>query len=77
MTDEKLNGFTTSTIEINDNIYPIAVPDITANIDGKVLEVTDQEIAMIDMYETSAYRRSLVALASGEPAWLYHKPTDS
>jgi hypothetical protein len=36
-----------------------------------VLAVNDKELARIDRYETSAYRRIEIRLLSGKQAWVY------
>lgn len=42
-------------------------------INGKVFEVTTEELAMVDRYEPENYERILVKLDSGKEAWLYLK----
>ena len=43
-----------------------------ARVPGTVLEVTEEELALSDSYETIArYERRQVALASGRTAWAY------
>lgn len=51
--------------------YPTALPDVDGEISGQVLEVTMDEIILFDAYETSAYVRVRVMLASGTEAWMY------
>ena len=41
-------------------------------VKGFVITVTTEELRRLDAYETSAYRRSEVTLASGRKAWVYH-----
>lgn len=51
--------------------YPMVVPDENATIDGHILEVTADELAQIDIYESDAYIRERVTLRSGTKAWVY------
>ncbi|MDX1420698.1 MAG: gamma-glutamylcyclotransferase family protein [Rubricoccaceae bacterium] len=41
------------------------------HVDGTAFEVTDDELALADRYEVSAYRRVAVRLDSGRAAWAY------
>ena len=45
-------------------------------IAGIVFEITSDELAQADRYETDAYARVEVALASGETAFVYIGPDD-
>ena len=45
-------------------------------ISGVVFEITPAELAQADRYETDAYARVEVALASGETAFVYVGPDD-
>jgi gamma-glutamylcyclotransferase (GGCT)/AIG2-like uncharacterized protein YtfP len=51
--------------------YPVAMPKETADIQGHVLQVTTEELALFDSYETDAYERIRVRLASGIDSWVY------
>ncbi len=43
-----------------------------SSVSGAVFKITDAELAAADEYEQrSAYKRILVALASGKEAWVY------
>ena len=57
--------------------YPIIIPQAGSRVQGYVIEVSDDELALIDRYETSAYRRIQVTLKSGSVAWVYCQPTNS
>jgi len=60
-----------SRIKIDGREYLVAVPKDEEMLAGQVLEVTADELALIDRYETVAYRRKLVSLKSGVKAWVY------
>ena len=51
------------------------VARFTGNPDGRIagtaFELSDTELHAADAYETNAYRRILVRLASGRDAWVY------
>jgi len=58
-----------------DNIqsYPVAIASDqqTDYIEGKVYQLTLEELEQADHYETIAYRRVHVQLESGKFAWVY------
>jgi hypothetical protein len=58
----------------HDNVTPTG--DDWSNVQGTVFEVTDDELAMADRFESEfAYQRINGALASGKEAWVYvHSP---
>ena len=74
MHSDKLPNFIKQTVEINNNLYPIAAKSKGNFIEGKVIEATPEELLLIDKYETSAYERVEVHLASEKKAWVYRKP---
>lgn len=51
--------------------YPVAMPQENGTIEGYVLQITSEELAFFDIYETNAYQRSCVQLASGLETWVY------
>ena len=79
-----LTGYALTTIWIEDPSvvevsgkaeHLVLVPNPTAReaIEGVVFEITREELAAADGYETAAYRRVEVALRSGATAWVYVK----
>ncbi len=68
-----LRGYRKSEIEIGGEKYPLIIPDETEKVKGLVIEVTKDELAKIDEYETNAYKRVQVSLESGMSAWAYVK----
>lgn len=71
-----LTGFNKTTIEINNNIYPILVEDKNekTEIKGLVLEITQKELLKLDEYETKAYKRIKTITKNGKKVWVYCKP---
>ena len=51
--------------------------DLAHRIAGIVFEITPAELAEADRYETDAYARVEVALASGATAFVYASPEDA
>lgn len=51
--------------------YPVAMPDSQHAIDGYIIEVTEQELAILDDYEGIEYIRIELMLDSGKQAWVY------
>src|SRR5687767_13001563 len=54
----------------HDNVNPTG--DDWSNVQGTVYEVTDEELAKADWFESQfLYTRVIAALASGKDAWVY------
>lgn len=81
-TPDRLTGFVIGEIEITDpeviaesglTHHPILRPssDPAGLIDGTVFRITEDELAVADVYEAEDYRRIEVPLASGLVAWVY------
>lgn len=66
-----LEGFTRSTIALGTQTYFILVPKEGSSVKGRVLEITLEDLARADEYETDAYRRFRVTLLSGKETWVY------
>jgi len=66
-----LPGYTRSSIEIQGNMYPIAIPKEGASIAGMVIEIGLDELNLVDAFETTTYQRINVTLKSGKTAWAY------
>ena len=76
-----VTGWRLSTVQITDPevlaesglaVHKILVPGAPADeVDGVVFEITPQELAAADGYETDAYRRVKLKLKSGTEAWVY------
>ncbi len=69
-----LVGYSKKQIEISGKLYPIAFPDNTSRIRGKVVEVAKKELDILDKYETKAYKRTKARLVSNKIVWVYHQP---
>lgn len=54
-------------------IHPIAVytGDQLDEVEGSLLRVTSEELALSDSYEVDEYKRILERLKSGDLAWVY------
>ncbi len=70
-TPDVLLGYGTSTITIENNVYPILVPVANGIVEGEILEVSKEELNAIDVYESDEYRRVKVKLKSGTEVWVY------
>lgn len=71
---DTLPGYRKNEVILGLHRYPIAVPDPDGHVDGFLLELTPEELARGDAYETHAYRRVRVTLKSGSEAWVYVQP---
>ncbi len=70
-TPDALDGYRKESITIDRAVYPIAVQDADSRISGQVIEVTPEELVLIDQYEGAEYRRVRVRLSSQREAWVY------
>ncbi|GAB4335470.1 MAG: gamma-glutamylcyclotransferase [Phototrophicales bacterium] len=70
-TPDILDGFVKEQIFLGDNYYPIIRQNPQTFVVGGRMQVTPEELVLIDHYETSAYRRIKVTLRSGLSAWVY------
>lgn len=70
---DMLPDFMKSKIKIDKKNYPIAVYYPGRYIKGLVLSIEDNELSLLDKYETNAYRREQVNLKSGQTTWAYIK----
>jgi gamma-glutamylcyclotransferase (GGCT)/AIG2-like uncharacterized protein YtfP len=70
----RLDGYTKGQIELSGTVYGIIRPDLGSSVEGLLIEVTREELALIDRYEGDDYQRFQVTLNSGQTAWVYGKP---
>jgi gamma-glutamylcyclotransferase (GGCT)/AIG2-like uncharacterized protein YtfP len=68
---DTIEGFYKSQITTWEGTFPIIKLDPSSFVDGLVIEVTPEELALIDRYEGTEYRRISVTLKSGLVAWVY------
>lgn len=83
-TDDTLTGYKLENLQITDTsvleksnqeFHPIAIKT-TANkdrIDGKIFEITTEELFETDVYEVDDYKRVSETFESGTKAWVYVK----
>ncbi len=68
-----LEGYKKSTFNIRNFSCPVIVSDPNCCVHGLSIKVTEEELRLIDKYETGAYRRKKVMLKSGNESWVYVK----
>lgn len=68
-----IEGYVGEQISIEGKGYTIAIPKIGGIIEGKVLDVTEDELSILDKYETEVYDRIKTRLSNGEQVWVYIK----
>lgn len=68
---DTLDGWYKSQITLGDGTYPIIIPNAGTSVEGHVLEVTEEELLRMDIYETNSYNRRRVKLRSGLETWVY------
>ncbi len=71
---DTLEEYEKAQVVINGKTYPIAIYSPGAQIEGRVMEITESELTLIDDYETKAYGRIEVTLTSGTKAQVYIRP---
>ncbi|HRI86964.1 MAG TPA: gamma-glutamylcyclotransferase [Candidatus Hydrogenedentes bacterium] len=68
---DRLQGYRIGSLRDGAEKYPNIVPEFGSLVEGRLLEVTDAELAAMDRYEGDCYDRRRVTLESGEEAWVY------
>jgi gamma-glutamylcyclotransferase (GGCT)/AIG2-like uncharacterized protein YtfP len=70
-----LKGFHLSSIQLDGICYPILIEEIGCQekVSGEYFEVDDKGLALLDLYESEAYRRKEVTLEEGIKAWVYYE----
>jgi len=77
-----LMGYKSMAIEITDSAFLskgespyqhtlVESGDLNDIIEGSVLEITNEELLLIDSYEPANYKRIKIMLQSGKKAWIY------
>jgi len=72
---DKITGYKLSTVYGDGQSYPIIIEDKTSTleIDGEIIEVSENELTILDDYEGDLYIRKKIDLRSGNTAWVYSK----
>jgi gamma-glutamylcyclotransferase (GGCT)/AIG2-like uncharacterized protein YtfP len=68
---DRLSGYRKATLQDGAESYPNLVPDENSRVDGHIIEVTQEELGRIDLYEAGLYSRHKVTVESGTEAWVY------
>ncbi len=70
--NDSLEGYSKSSIVLKGITYSILVKG-TEEVEGVVLQLTEDELKKFDVFETTAYRRVMEKLKSGVETWVYVK----
>lgn len=76
-TPDQLLGHKLKSLQIEEEFgmadYVVVVPskDPTDIIHGVVFNISDADLAKVDLFESNAYKRVQVTLESGAVAWIY------
>lgn len=76
-TPDALSGVVRATLTVAEGDARGSWPDLASTgraddvVNGQVLTLSDAELVAADAYETAAYTRDVVVLASGTRAWVY------
>lgn len=68
---DRLQGFRKTTLQDGSDSFPNMSPDPEGHVDGQIIEVSQDELNRIDMYEGDLYLRQKVTLESGTETWAY------
>jgi gamma-glutamylcyclotransferase (GGCT)/AIG2-like uncharacterized protein YtfP len=66
-----LAGWRRGQVIIEGQAYPMAEPDPASELDGRLYQLTQDDLVRADAYEGETYRRIRVTLTSGRQAWFY------
>ena len=69
--EDSLFGYSKTKIKIENKEYNIAFTGTGGRINGRVYQLSDNELEKVDLYEGNYYRRVMSKLQSGIDAWLY------
>jgi gamma-glutamylcyclotransferase (GGCT)/AIG2-like uncharacterized protein YtfP len=68
-----LKRYEKSAIEIDNEKYPIIIPNKNKIVSGFIIEISNDELKKIDEYEGVEYKRIEIVLQSGISVWVYVK----
>lgn len=70
---DKIQGFELSTVNYGKYTYPALMTRLGSKeiVEGEIIDVTENELIMLDQYEGELYQRKKVILESGIEAWVY------
>jgi gamma-glutamylcyclotransferase (GGCT)/AIG2-like uncharacterized protein YtfP len=68
---DRLAAYRKTRVPLGGVVYPDLVEDPDGHVEGRVLLVTEDELARMDEYEGDEYVRIKVRLGSGATAWVY------
>jgi len=73
LTAQTLLGYKIIETKIDGVVYPAVVQDLNGKVEGFTIEVSNEDLQKIDLYETDKYKRIIVSLINGEASWVYIK----
>lgn len=73
-TPDELEGYRIASVRDGIETFPNLTPDLGGRVPGRVLDLTQDELARADRYEGDLYRREWLTLSSGINAWVYIAP---
>jgi len=68
-----LCGYEKTEIDIDGAVYPLIILNKDSDVEGQILELTDEELLKVDEYEGTVYKRVNVVVGGGLKAWTYVK----
>jgi gamma-glutamylcyclotransferase (GGCT)/AIG2-like uncharacterized protein YtfP len=71
-----LANYTKTTIEIEGETYPFLKKQKDSYISGLILEISKEELLLLDEFETDAYIRKKKKLTNDTYAWVYCNPQE-
>jgi gamma-glutamylcyclotransferase (GGCT)/AIG2-like uncharacterized protein YtfP len=69
---DAIEGFVvTNDYFVDDDFYPRLIPFLNGIVYGRVMQFTDEEIAVLDEYESEAYERVVINTKMGREVEVY------
>lgn len=68
---DTLSGFRADEVIIEGLTYPALYADTSSMVHGAIVVIHEDELRVLDEYETDVYERRMVTLMSGKVAWTF------
>lgn len=73
MQPDTISGFEIKGVSIDNFSYPALIRNKTSMVHGGIILIHEDELRLLDEYETDSYGRIFTRLMSGKEAWVYAK----
>ena len=73
MDPDTISGYEIDGLTIEKVSYPALIRNTSSMVHGGIVVIHEDELRLLDEYETESYCRTFVRLMSGKEAWVYAK----